>query len=83
MRHYKLVNNGYILAVGTGLGGEEISEEYFNKVLNVIKQKPARTATTDFRLKEDLTWEEYEAPPEPEPEPTAEEILDIVLGVSE
>lgn len=83
MRYYKLVNDGYILAVGTGLCGEEISEEYFNKVLNVIKHKPARTATTDFRLKEDLTWEEYEVPPEPEPEPTADEILDIVLGVSE
>lgn len=75
--------DGYIISIGTGNAGEEISEEYFNEVLSVIKQKPARTATTDFRLKEDLVWEEYEHDPDPEPEPTAEEVVDILLGVSE
>lgn len=75
--------DGYIISIGTGQVGKEISEEYFNEVLSVIKQKPARTATTDFRLKEDLVWEEYEHDPDPEPEPTAEEVVDILLGVSE
>lgn len=75
--------DGYILSIGTGRTGEEITEEFYNEVLSAIKQKPARTATTDFRLKEDLTWEEYKHDPDPEPEPDADEILDIVLGVSE
>lgn len=55
----------------------------YNQILSVIQQKPPRTATTDFRLREDLTWEEYQRiDPEPEPEipenltETAEYLLD-------
>lgn len=75
--------NGYIISIGKGLSGEEITEERFNLILNIIKQKPARTTTTDFRLTEDLTWEEYEHDPDPDPEPSSDEILDILMGVSE
>lgn len=83
MRYYKQVNNGYIIVIGSGTGGTEIAESEYNEILSVIHNKPQGTATTDYRLREDLTWEEYEIPPMPEPEPTSDEILDILMGVTE
>ena len=80
MRFYKETDDDYILAIGTGSGGTEITESEYNEILSVIQNKPARTATTDYRLKTDLTWEEYEHEPDPEPEPDAEEALSILLG---
>lgn len=83
MRYYKQINNGYIIVIGSGNGGTEIAESEYNEILSVIHNKPQGIATTDYRLREDLTWEEYEIPPMPEPEPTSDEILDILMGVSE
>lgn len=80
MRYYKQTDSDYILAVGTGNGGTEITESEYDEISIAIHNKPARTETTDYRLKTDLTWEEYEHDPDPEPEPDAEEILDILLG---
>ena len=82
MRFFEQVDNGYIVAIGTGTFGN-ISEEEYNIILSIIHNKPPRTETTDYRLREDLTWEEYEIPPMPEPEPDAEEILNILMGVDE
>ena len=81
MRYYKQIENGYILAIGTGGGGVEITEQEYNEIMSVIQSKPPRTETTDFRLKVDLTWEEYETPPEP-PEGDIDdtEALNILLG---
>lgn len=83
MRFYKNTDNGYILTIGTGLGGTEITEAEYNQILNIIHNKPQRTETTDYRLKEDLTWEEYEVPPMPEPELDDSEALSIILGGAE
>ena len=55
--------------ISTGGGGTEITGQEHAEIMSVIKNKPPRTATTDYRLKPDLTWEEYErSEPEPEPE---------------
>ena len=84
MNYYKIIENGYILAVGTNTGGEEITESEYDEILTVIHNKPARTDTTDYRLKEDLTWEEYEVePPDPDPELDGDEALEILLGGAE
>ena len=81
MRFYKLIENGYILAIGTGGGGTEITEQEYNTIMEVIHQKPARTETKDFRLTESLTWEEYNRPPEPEDEEIDDgEALGIITG---
>ena len=82
MRFYKDINNGYILAIGTGGGGTEITETEYNIIMSVIHSKPQRTETTDYHLKTDLTWEAYDRPvgPDPDPELTPEEALDILLG---
>lgn len=79
MRYYKVIFNEYILAVGTGNGGEEITETEYNEIHSVIQNRPAQDGY-GYRLKTDLTWEQYELPVEEDPELTEEEALDILLG---
>ena len=68
MRYYKTIDNGYILSVGTGNSGVEITESEYSEILSVIRSKPTAREGFDYRLKTDMTWEEYELPPiEPEP----------------
>lgn len=84
MRFYKQLSAGYILALGTGNGGTEITEAEYNEILSVIHNKPAATETTDYRLREDLTWEEYPIdPPDPDPEIEDAEVYDILFGGAE
>jgi len=81
MRYYKLIENGYIMAIGTGGGGTEITAAEYDEIMAVIHNKPPETETIDYRLKTDLTWEQYEKEtPAEEEELTAEEALDILLG---
>lgn len=77
MRYYKQLSDSYITAVGTGYGGEEITEAEYNEIMSIIQSRP-QAAGKGYRLKTDLTWEEYDLPPQPEPEEpelTAEEAL--------
>lgn len=84
MRHYKQINDGFILSIGTGNGNEEITEGEYNTILSVIHNKPSRTDTTDYRLRDDLTWEEYPVdPPDPDPEIDDTELLEILMGGAE
>lgn len=62
MRYYKLIKDGYIIAIGIGAGGEEISKEVYDKLLALTKARPIPTEGFDYRLRVDLTWEEYELP---------------------
>ena len=73
---YKIVLDGYIEAIGTNGSDDviEITEAEYAEILAVIRDKPAATDTTDYRLREDLTWEAVESEPDPEEELTAEEI---------
>ena len=82
MRYYKDIQDGYIVAIGTGGGGVEITESEYSSILDVIRDKPARTDTTDHHLREDLTWEEYERiePPDDDEEASPDEVLQILLG---
>ena len=75
MRFYKTVSDGYLVSVGIGSGGKEITASEYAEILATIRNKPTARDGFDYRLKTDLTWEEYELPPvEPEP-PTEEEAL--------
>lgn len=80
MSYSKVVENGIILAVGKNFAGEQITEEEYNEIITVIRTHPQETETVGYRLKTDLTWEQYEKPPQPEPEPDAEELLSILTG---
>jgi hypothetical protein len=68
MRFYKTIADGFVVMVGTGNGGTEITEQEYAEILAVIRDKPTAQEGHDYRLKTDLTWEEYELPPiDPEP----------------
>lgn len=85
MKYYKQISDDYILAIGTGLGGIEITETEYNSILSTIQSRPV-SDTQGYRLRADLTWEAYDLPPAPEPsdddEISNEEALNILLGGS-
>jgi hypothetical protein len=71
MRYYKVIEDGYIVAIGTGADGEEITKEEYDEIMSIIRNKPTAESGYDYKLKEDLTWELVEVP---EVEPTDDEI---------
>ena len=71
MRYYKLIESGYIIGIGTGIGGVEITEGEYNEIITIIQNKPEADIGYDYLLKEDLTWELVEVP---EVDPTEDEI---------
>lgn len=83
MKYFKRASDDYITAIGTGPGGTEITETEYNEILTIIRNRP-QAEGKGYRLKTDLTWEEYDLPPAPEPsdedEITNEEALEILLG---
>ena len=82
-RYYKQTDGMYILTVGVGVGGIEISVDEYREILSVIQNRPI-AEDKGYRLKADLTWEEYDLPPVPEPsdndEISTDEALNIILG---
>lgn len=82
-RYYKQTDDVYILAVGVGVGGMEIRAAEYSEILSIIQNRPIAEGK-GYRLKADLTWEEYDLPPEPEPrdedEISTDEALNILLG---
>ena len=62
VRHYKYVNDGYVIMVGVGAGFTEISAEEYQTIINAIRNKPADNEKIGYRLKENLTYEAYELP---------------------
>lgn len=85
MRHYKQIENESILAIGTGYGGIGITPEEYAQIMAAIQNRPEAPQGYDYRLKTDLTWEQYALPdPEPETETDGEisdsEALAIILG---
>ena len=84
MRYYKNIDENYLQSVSIGTGQIEITQEEFENLLSIIRAKPTDTGHKIWRLSVDLTWEQHELPPEPEPSDTDEltdaEALDILLG---
>ena len=83
MRYYKQITKNYITTIGTGPGNIEITEAEYNQILSIIQNRP-QSEGKGYRLKTDLTWEEYDLPPVPEPsdddEISNDEALNILLG---
>lgn len=83
MRYNKYISGDEIIAIGKGAGGVEITETEYNEIMSIIQNRPAAEGK-GYRLKTDLTWEEYDLPPEPEPSDEDElsdaEALNILLG---
>ena len=82
MRYYKQLTDNYIIAIGTGSGGTEITEAEYNEIMAVIQSCP-QAEDKGYKLKADLTWEEYDLPPvvvSDDDELSADEALEILLG---
>lgn len=70
MRYNKQLSGNYIVAIRVGLGGEEITEAEYNKIMNIIQNRP-QAEGKGYRLTTDLAWEEYDLPPEEIADPEA------------
>ena len=82
MRYFKSLSDGYIYAIGTGSGGTEITEAEYNELMAIIQNTP-KSAGKGYKLRTDLTWEEYDLPPvvvSDDDEISAEEAMNILLG---
>ena len=82
MRYYKQTEEEFINSIGTGSGGEEITEKEYETILSVIHNRPVPDTGYDYRLKSDLTWELVELPPEQEHDSEATE-SDYIAALAE
>ena len=71
---YKYINDKFIIGVGTGSGGEEITEQEYSTILDKINNRPEAPEGYSYRLTTAMEWELAEIP---KIEPTAEEIIEI------
>ena len=83
MRYCKIYSDNNLVAIGTGAGGTEITEAEYNELMAIIQNAP-KSDGKGYKLRTDLTWEEYDLPPVPEPsdddEISTDEALNILLG---
>lgn len=82
MRYYKQISDNYIIAIGTGYGSEEITEAEYNELMAIIQNAP-HTDGKGYKLRTDLTWEEYDLPPvvvSDDDELSTAEAMNILLG---
>lgn len=82
MHYYKIIENNYIKSIGYGNDGVEISKEEYDNILYIIKNIP-QSDEVGYKLKEDLSLEEYNLPPKEPAKPTYEELEQALkdLGV--
>lgn len=73
--YYKFVQNGYIIGVGVGAGGEEISETEYNKLLDIIANRPEAPEGYYYALKDICEWKLQKLPPSEQNEEVEEEIM--------
>ena len=62
MRYYKILQDGYIISIGKGAGGEDLTESEYTQILDSIRNKPTAPDGHEYRLKSDLTWERLGLP---------------------
>lgn len=80
-QYYKTIVNGFINTIGIGTNGIAISEAEYQEVLRIVHSKPAKTATVDYMLSENMEWVPYEieAPGE-DVDLDSDEALSIIMG---
>lgn len=68
MRYDVQTSDGYIISVTTAEQGMEtagnITAAQYAEILAVIRANPQDEDGYGYRLREDLTWERYELPPD-------------------
>ena len=86
MKYYKHVDGNIIISICTGsnLAIQEISEEEYITIMNVVNTKPEDTEDTVYILYADpLRYEPHPRPAEEEPEATVEDYQEALaeMGV--
>ena len=71
---YKYINDKYIIGVGIGTDGEEITEQEYNAILGKINNRPEAPEGYSYRLTTAMEWELCEVP---KIEPTIEDFIEI------
>lgn len=56
----KFIKDGYIVCLGAG---EEITEEEYNKIFEIISNRPQAPENFTYKLTIDLEWELCKLPP--------------------
>ena len=79
MKYYKNLSDGYYDSLTTGSGQTEITKAEYDDTVAILRACPAAPNGYAYRLKEDLTWELYELPPEPEEDAEPED-YEAALG---
>lgn len=80
-KYYKNLAGDYITGIGTGLGDVEITQEEYESILSVIRNRPTPDPGYDYRLRTDMTWELVEAPADPDDEEATDE--DYIAALAE
>lgn len=62
MKYYKNIEGKYISAIGTGIGDVEITNDEYETILSIIRNRPATEVGYGYKLRTDLTWELVEKP---------------------
>lgn len=62
MRYFKIVADRYIIAVGIGVMGIEISKDEYEHIQNMIADCPIPNRGYGHRLTDYFKWEEYALP---------------------
>lgn len=61
MRYYKITSNGYLHSIGTGgVSGEEITQQEYERIENVIRNAPTAPDGHAYVITESLEWEIYQ-----------------------
>lgn len=67
MKYFIIISGNYILGLYKSMyGSSEITEEEYNRIYAIIMNAPEAEEGKGYRLRTDLTWEEYDIPPEEE-----------------
>lgn len=85
-KYFRLVENDYIVLIGTGSGDDEIGRDEYEEILAIINSRPDAEPGYTYRLRTNLTWELCEVPPvaEEDAEATEDDYLSALaeLGVT-
>jgi hypothetical protein len=59
MNFYKVIEDGYIVAIGINIGGVEIEKSEYEQLMDIIRNKPIAADGCNYRLNVNLGWDEY------------------------
>lgn len=78
---FKVISDGYILGVGIGSQGTEITQEEYDQITELMHNKPSDTEDTVYKLSESFEWVACERDNGLSDEVSSEEIAQVISEV--